>query len=110
MRILFSRIALKDIFVTLKIETRTWFTYISKRQSDLAISRGFYFHETLQMRSFAKNETLTKISEFTVIWLEIIYMSLQSASLIKFFFICSQRIYVLHNLMFVFEYMSYQNK
>ena len=28
--------------------------YISKQQSDLAISWGFYFHEILHVRSFAK--------------------------------------------------------
>ena len=30
------------------------FSYISKRQSDFAILRGFYFHETSHMRIFAK--------------------------------------------------------
>ena len=29
-RTLFSRIALKDIFATLKFATRAWFSYISK--------------------------------------------------------------------------------
>ena len=29
-------------------------TSVNKRQSDSAISRGFYFHETSHMRSFAK--------------------------------------------------------
>ena len=53
-RILFSRIMLKDIFAVLKFATRVWFTYISTRQSDIAISRGSYFHETSHMRSFAK--------------------------------------------------------
>ena len=52
--IIFSRIALKDIFVTLKIRTRAWFTYISKQKSYLGISQGFYFQETSHMRSFAK--------------------------------------------------------
>ena len=46
------------IFVTLKIATITRFTYISKRQSDLAFSQGFDFHET--------SPSLAKISEFTV--------------------------------------------
>ena len=46
-RILFSRVALKDIVATIKkIATRSWFTFINKRQNDLAFSRGFYFHET----------------------------------------------------------------
>ena len=45
MRILFSGIALKDIFVTLKIATRAGFTYIGKRQSDCAHLPGFNFHE-----------------------------------------------------------------
>ena len=39
------------------------FTFISRRQSDLAISRGFYFPETSKFR---ENSTLTNISEFTV--------------------------------------------
>ena len=30
------------------------FTFINKRQSNFAISRGLYFHETSHMRSFAK--------------------------------------------------------
>ena len=42
-RILFSRIALKDIFATLKNRVRCTFTFISKRKSDFAISRGFFF-------------------------------------------------------------------
>ena len=39
-----------------KFATKAWFTYISKQQSDFAISRGFYFHETshMHMWSFAK--------------------------------------------------------
>ena len=37
--------------------------HISKRQSDFAISRGFYFHETCEV---SQNKTLAKISEFTV--------------------------------------------
>ena len=45
-RILFSRIALKDILAMLKFATKARFTYINKRKSDFAISRGFYFHET----------------------------------------------------------------
>ena len=36
------------------------FTYINKRQSDFAISRGFYFHETSHMRSFAKIKSSRK--------------------------------------------------
>ena len=39
-RILFSRIALKGIFATLEIRD-LGMIYISKRQSDFAISRGF---------------------------------------------------------------------
>ena len=62
-RTLFSGIALKDIFTTLKI--RAWLTYISKRQIDFDISRGFYIHETYA--KFCENKTLAKISEFTVI-------------------------------------------
>ena len=34
--------------------------------NDRLISRGFYFHETLHMRSFAKIKPSGKISEFTV--------------------------------------------
>ena len=33
---------------------RARFTYIGKRQSDLAILQGFYSHETSHMRNFAK--------------------------------------------------------
>ena len=44
--------------------TKAWFTYISKRQSEFAASRGFNFHET--SHKFRKNKTLVKISEFTV--------------------------------------------
>ena len=36
------------------------FTYINKRQSDFAISRGFYFHETSHMQSFAKIKSSRK--------------------------------------------------
>ena len=43
--ILFSRIALKDIFHDYDM------IYL---QSDFAISRGLYFHEFSQVRSFAK--------------------------------------------------------
>ena len=45
-RTLFSRIASKDIFATSKFVTSALFTNITKRQSDFAIARGFYFHET----------------------------------------------------------------
>ena len=53
-RILFSRIVFKDIYATSKFVTRVCFTYISKRQSDFAISREFYYHEASHIRSFAK--------------------------------------------------------
>ena len=53
-RILFSRKGLNNIFATLKIATRAWFNYISIGESNFAIFRGFHFHETSQMRSFAK--------------------------------------------------------
>ena len=46
------------------------FTYISKLQSDFMISQGLYYRETLHMRSFSKNKTLTKIYEFTV-WMRL---------------------------------------
>ena len=54
-RILFSRIALKDILVMekkLRLRQDLPTMYINKRQSDFAISRGLYFHET--SHSFAK--------------------------------------------------------
>ena len=38
----------------------TGFTYISKRQSDFVILRGFYFHKTSKIRSFAKIKPLRK--------------------------------------------------
>ena len=47
-----------------KIAIMPRFTYINKRQSDFAISRGFYFHEYAKFR---ENKVLAKISEFTVI-------------------------------------------
>ena len=65
-RILFSRIVLKDIYVTLKFTTRAWFKYISKRHSDYGISQWFYFHETSYMRSFAKN--LMKVYSSFWLW------------------------------------------
>ena len=47
------------------------FTYINKRQSDFAISRRFYFHETSHIfanayAKFRENKVIAKISEFTV--------------------------------------------
>ena len=33
--------------------TKAYITYISQHHTDLAISRGVYFHETSHMRSFA---------------------------------------------------------
>ena len=59
-RILFSRIALKDIFATLKIASKALFTYISNRQSDFDILRGIYFHENSHMLSFAKKKPSQK--------------------------------------------------
>ena len=42
-------------------------TYIGKRQRDLAISQGYYFHETSHTYAkFRENKILTKISEFAV--------------------------------------------
>ena len=32
-----------------KFATKARFTYINKRKSEFAISRGFYFHETSQI-------------------------------------------------------------
>ena len=56
-----------------KIRTKARFTYIYKQQSDFAIWRGFYFHETSHMRSYVyaklrENKALAKISKFTVGW------------------------------------------
>ena len=51
----------KDLFGTKKNAKRSWFTYISKQQSDFATSRGY-----LVYAKFLENETLTKMSEFTV--------------------------------------------
>ena len=56
-RILFLRIALKDIFVMLEI------TYISKRLVILAFCEDFIF---TKYAKFRENKTLSKISEFTV--------------------------------------------
>ena len=54
MRILFSRIVLKDIYATQKFVTWARFTYISKRQGDIAIWGGFYFHEISHVPCFTK--------------------------------------------------------
>ena len=62
--ILFSQIALKDIFTMLKFASWACFTYISKLHSDFAILRGFYFHETYA--KFRENKNLVKISQITV--------------------------------------------
>ena len=62
-RNLSSRIALKDIFATLKFMTKACFNYVNTRQSDFVISRGFYYLETSK---FLENKTLAKIIEFTV--------------------------------------------
>ena len=57
---------LKTFLRRQKLAIRDWFTYISKRQSDFTISRGFYFHETSHAK-FRKNKTLAKICKFTVV-------------------------------------------
>ena len=64
-----SRKASKDVFATLKYVTETLVCYISKRQSDIAISHGFYFFKILTMHThkFSENKTLAKISAFTVL-------------------------------------------
>ena len=67
-RILFSRITLKDLFAKVKIATKACFTIISRRQRDFAISRGFYFHETSQMRSFAKLKLSRKFPNLQYSW------------------------------------------
>ena len=51
---------LKDIFAMFSY--RHLFTYISKRQNDFAISRGFFIHETLHVRSFANIKLSRKFS------------------------------------------------
>ena len=53
MRIIFSQIMLKTIFVTLKNH--------DLHKSDLTILGDFYFHETLHYAKFRKNKTLTKL-------------------------------------------------
>ena len=69
-RILFSRIALKNIKSDVKkLATKARFTYINKGQSDFAISQGFYFHETSQMRSFAKIKSSQKFTVMQADWL-----------------------------------------
>ena len=45
---------LKDILAIVKISLQGYDLPISVVDSDFAISRGFYFHETSHMRSFAK--------------------------------------------------------
>ena len=53
-RILFSRIALKDIFFYIKIARLGHGLPISENDSRFSISRGFYFRETSHLRSFEK--------------------------------------------------------
>ena len=55
----------KDIFATLKIRDKGMIYLYQSRQIDLAISQGFYFHETSYMRSFTKKKKL-EISELIV--------------------------------------------
>ena len=50
----FSRIALKDISATLKNRDYGMISYISKRQGDFAIHRGYYFRETSQIKPSRK--------------------------------------------------------
>ena len=65
-----------------KIATKARFTYISKRQSDFAISRGFYFHETSHMRSFEKINSSRKFPnlQYTVTQMSVY---LQSSNTVK---------------------------
>ena len=53
-KILFSRIALKDIFATFKIRDQVMIYLYQSTTECFAISRGFYFRETSHMQSFAK--------------------------------------------------------
>ena len=62
--VLFLQIVLKDIFMKLK-NSQLGHGLPSKQQSDFAILRGFYFHETLHIPAYAKlckSKTLTEIS------------------------------------------------
>ena len=54
--------------------TRVCFTFISRQQSDFAISRGFYFHETLHV--FRENKTLAKFPNLQyLLWNSAVTMS-----------------------------------
>ena len=51
-----------------KIAIMARFTYINKRQSDFAISREFYFHETSHMRNFLKIKSSRKFPNLQYYW------------------------------------------
>ena len=50
----FANSVKKTYFGRKQVMLKARFTYISKRQNDFLISRGFYFRETSQLRSFTK--------------------------------------------------------
>ena len=65
-RILFSLIALNNIFEMLKIATRACFTCSSKRHIMISPFREDLFSRNFALAKFRENKTLAKISEFTV--------------------------------------------
>ena len=56
--------ALKDIFASLKIASRTWFTYIRERQRSRHFTKDL-FSRNFAYAKFLENKTLAKFSEFT---------------------------------------------
>ena len=79
-KILFLRIAFKDILGGLKIFSLGHDLHTSVNDRVFAILRGFSFHETSHICEVYENKTLTKISEFTVIR---IHHEKQSGSLLQ---------------------------
>ena len=56
------------MYAVLKICDWSNFTDTSDWQNDCAILEGFYFCDTLHLRSITKNKTFAKISEFTALY------------------------------------------
>ena len=57
---IFANCIKRHIIDVKKFAVKARLNYINKRQSDFDISRGFYFHETSHMRSFAKIKSSRK--------------------------------------------------
>ena len=49
-----------------KFSTRTYITYISKRQSEFSITRWFYFHETSQVRKLPDLQYKSSLQAYVI--------------------------------------------